>query len=300
MLAKYIWKGMRPATLLVGLSPVLLGTILGMNEILESGQQISRSHILLGLLALILVVLMQGAANLVNDVKDAESGVDTGGRTGPLRIVASGLVKASTVRWSYRLFFLVTLLSSAYLAIHGGLQIFLLGIACCLFAFAYTGGPLPLSHLGLGELVAFVFFGPIAVAGSALLQIQRWSLDILILGAGPGLLAAAIMAVNNHRDRQSDLSAGKRTLATRLRPEMSQSLPWLFILIAISISIIPYLEGNKSSPWKILLPVGLLFLAQKMVKKGLSGDAQSLNATLKRIAQFELIYTASLIAAVLL
>lgn len=300
MLAKNIWLGMRPATLIVGLSPVILGVVVGLHQISSRGGEIGLYNYSHALVSIFLVILMQGAANLVNDVKDAESGVDSKQRSGPLRIVASGLVAATTVRNTYRLFFALSILLSAYLAIEGGAQILLLGIACCLFAFAYTGGPKPLSHFGLGELVAFVFFGPVAVAGSALLQTGSWSFEVILMGMGPGFLAAAIMAVNNHRDRQTDKVAGKRTLATRVSPELSQQLPWIFVLIAVALSIVPYLLENQQSPLKFMLPIILLLIAQKMIKRGLSGDAEKLNQTLKRIAQYELIYTVFIVGAVLL
>lgn len=291
---KYLILAMRPATLMVGLSPVFLGSFLGMRAVLDRGKDLNGIHFLLVLLAVLLVILMQSAANLVNDVKDYEKGADGEDRVGPTRVVSSGLLAKETVVFTYRLFFALALLISAGLAFYGGVQTIVLGLLCCVFAFLYTGGPFPLAYIGLGELVAFIFFGPIAVGGSAFLQTLTWDPFAIIAGFAPGFLAAAVMGVNNYRDRQSDLSVGKKTLATRLSPELAMTIPWGFVLAALSFLFAPYLnERSPSIPYIALAFFVVLYVISFfLIKRPLfARQGEQLNIVLKRIALFELVFT---------
>lgn len=294
---KYLILAMRPATLLVGLSPVFLGTYFGMSQLWKKGQELSAVNFIVMSLAVLLVILMQCAANLVNDVKDFEKGVDTLDRVGPPRYAAEGLLPASTIKKTYRLFFVLAMIISSGLAFYGGMQTILLGLLCCLFAFLYTGGPFPLSHIGLGELVAFVFFGPVAVGGSAFLQTLTWDPFAILLGCAPGFLASAVMAVNNYRDLQTDAAVGKKTLATRLSPALARALPWMCILAALAFLFAPYLN-EKSPRFAYLAVVCCLVLyisGFQLIKKPLYTEQGLLNLVLKRIAIFEIFYTISLV-----
>lgn len=298
---RYLILAMRPATLLVGLSPVFLGSFLGMKSVLDRGKELNVSHGLLVALAILLVILMQSAANLVNDVKDHEKGADGDDRVGPTRVVSSGLLTKDTVVFTYRLLFALALLISVGLAFYGGWQTIVLGLLCCVFAFLYTGGPFPLAYIGLGELVAFIFFGPIAVGGSAFLQTLIWDPFAIIVGFAPGFLAAAVMGVNNYRDRQSDLAVGKKTLATRLRPDLAMAMPWGFVLAALAFLFAPYLNTHvPATPYKVLAVfVALYVISFFLIKRPLfTRQGEELNVVLKRIALFELVYTLTLVGLI--
>ena len=201
---KAILIGVRPPTLLLGISPVLLGTALGFREVLGSGQALSWLNDVMFLAAISVVLVLQSPANLVNDVKDAESGVDNEGRVGPLRVVQAGLLSAEKAKKAYQIMLLMGVVIGCILSVYGGPSMIALALVCALAAYAYTGGPKPLSHLGLGELVALLFFGPVAVLGTAYLQSLSWQWSDLIWSLGPGFLAAAVMAINNLRDRRGD------------------------------------------------------------------------------------------------
>lgn len=175
-------------------------------------------------------LLMQIASNLINDATDAKSGVDTHERLGPTRATSSGLLTYEQVRWGYRFCLGMAFLIGIPLMIHGGFIIFVMGVTSIFMAYAYTAGPLPLSHYGLGEILAFIFFGPWAVTGAVYLQTLQFETLALIAGCLPGFGAAALMAVNNFRDREQDKNANKTTLATLTSFSTARALPLLFAI----------------------------------------------------------------------
>ena len=101
---------------------------------------------------------MQAAANLVNDAKDAENGIDSSERKGPVRVVQSGLLDLATVKKAYKLCFVLSIFLSGIIAYYGGIYVFVAALASALFAYAYTGGPFPLAYYAMGEVTAFIFF----------------------------------------------------------------------------------------------------------------------------------------------
>ena len=274
--AQYLWMAIRPRTLLAGVAPVLLGNALGMQKLNSFGG----SETMLILASLIGVISLQIAANLVNDVADAERGVDSANRLGPQRVTQSGLLKPSQVRWAYRIAFALALVAAMFLAFYGGFAIIVLAIIGALAAYLYTGGPWPLSHLAMGELLALVFFGPLAVAGCSYLHTHTVGAAEIILGAGCGLWAASLMAINNYRDRETDRLVGKRTLALLLPAPAGLLLPIvcqgvaLFILFVYGMAVHHYFVT-------ILSTAGLVLLTTKHILPLLKGAASAQNVALR-------------------
>ena len=281
--------GTRPPTLLLGISPVLLGSALGVSQILGQGDSIKPSNIVVFVLAIVSVVLMQSAANLVNDVKDAETGVDGEGRKGPLRMVQAGLLSRDFAVKAYRVMLGVSVLLGLGLSFYGGKTTIILAVICSLVAYLYTGGPKPLSHLGLGEIVALIFFGPVAVLGSAYLQSLTWQWQDLFWSLGPGFLAAAVMAINNLRDRRGDSKVGKLTLAVKLSDKWGQQLPWLLIMMSLIVFLSYSLWNNV---WVGGLAISFIFLQllRKFVQPLLFPKADLLNQALKKTSLFVAVY----------
>jgi 1,4-dihydroxy-2-naphthoate octaprenyltransferase len=178
-------------------------------------------------------LLMQIASNLINDATDAKNGVDTHERLGPMRVTSTGLLTYEEVRWGYRICLFTAFFIGIPLILHGGFIILGIGLISILMAYAYTAGPIPLSHYGLGEILAFVFFGPWAVTGAVYLQTLSFEPIALIAGCLPGLGAAALMAVNNFRDREQDKIANKTTLATLTSFSTARALPLLFAISGV-------------------------------------------------------------------
>ena len=281
--------GTRPPTLLLGISPVLLGSALGASQILSRGESIEAINIVVFALAIVSVVLMQSAANLVNDVKDAETGVDDEGRKGPLRMVQAGLLPKKLAVKAYRVMLGVSVLLGLGLSFYGGMAMIVLAALCSLVAYLYTGGPKPLSHLGLGEIVALVFFGPVAVLGSAYLQSLTWQWQDLFWSLGPGFLAAAVMAINNLRDRRGDSRVGKLTLAVKLSDRWGQQLPWLLIVMSLVVFLSYSLWNNV---WVGGLAISFVFLQllRKFIQPLLFPKAELLNQALKKTSMFVAVY----------
>jgi 1,4-dihydroxy-2-naphthoate octaprenyltransferase len=159
---------------------------------------------------------IQIGTNFANDVFDAEKGADGPDRIGPLRAVSAGLITAAAMKRAMVLAFAVAAAFGLYLAHLGGWPIVIAGVLSILSGIAYTGGPYPLGYHGLGDVFVMVFFGLVAVCGTAFVQLGHVP-TLAVLAALPvGALATAILVVNNLRDRTTDARVGKRTLAVRL------------------------------------------------------------------------------------
>jgi 1,4-dihydroxy-2-naphthoate octaprenyltransferase len=169
------------------------------------------------LAALAAAALIQVGTNFANDYFDHAHGADTDDRKGGfVRVTQAGLVPPWRVRRWMAGAFAAACLPGAYLVWVGGGPILAVGLASIAAGVAYTGGPWPLGYHGLGELFVFVFFGLVAVSGTHYVNALRFEPGTLLAGAGVGGLTAAILVVNNLRDRETDARAGKRTLAVRL------------------------------------------------------------------------------------
>jgi 1,4-dihydroxy-2-naphthoate octaprenyltransferase len=158
----------------------------------------------------------------VNDLEDFRRGADDGRRIGPLRVCAAGWVSPAAMRLAIVACVGLFLLPAAYLVSIGGWIFVAIAATCVLFAFLYTAGPRPLAYLGLGDPAAFLFFGPVAAAGTYAAQAGRVTAFAAIASLMPGFLAMALIAVNNLRDREGDARAGKRTVAVRIGDRLAR------------------------------------------------------------------------------
>lgn len=230
-------KAIRIHTLPVGASPVILGLGLAYSQ-----QQYLNST--LAVLTLITCLLLQAGSNLVNDYYDGIRGTDTDQRIGFERVVASGIIGPKTIKKVFILFFLIAFILGLFISYKTGLPILITGLVSIFFALIYTAGPFPLSHYALGELSAFIFFGPVAVIGTYYIQLQNINIDIVLPSLIPGLFAAAIMAINNLRDREQDQSVGKKTMANLMSEQAARYLVLIFIICANAILL--YLSLKSS------------------------------------------------------
>ena len=168
------------------------------------------------LAALAGALAIQIGTNFANDVFDAERGADGPDRIGPTRAVAAGLISAATMKRAMVLAFAVAAAFGVYLAARGGWPIVVAGLLSIASGIAYTGGPYPLGYHGLGDVFVMIFFGLVAVCGTAFVQLGEVPALAVWAALPVGALATAILVVNNLRDRPTDARAGKRTLAVRL------------------------------------------------------------------------------------
>src|ERR1700759_1768373 len=192
-----IWlTAARPRTLPAAVAPVLVGTSLaGFVHVF---------HPLRFVAALLGALFIQVGTNLSNDYSDARRGADAEERLGPVRVTAGGLVPPRQVLIATYVSFGLAVLFGIYLIVVAGWQLLIVGAASILAGVGYTGGPRPYGYEGLGEVFVFLFFGGVAGAGPHLLQGQTLGLEAFALSVPVGLLAAAILVVNNIRDIDTD------------------------------------------------------------------------------------------------
>ena len=220
-----VWLlGMRPRTLTMAAVPIIVGSTL-------AWAQGAAPVWVTFAVTLLCAVLIEFGTNLFNAANDGERGADGPDRIGPVRITGSGLAKPRQVRRAAIACFVAALAMGVYLVVVGGLPILLIGIASLVAGYAYSSGPRPLSHGPFGEVYVIVFFGLIAVAGSYYLQSQELPASaVLLTGIAIGCYAAAVLLVNNLRDTEADLRAGRKTLAARLGVQGSRRLYGLLVL----------------------------------------------------------------------
>jgi 1,4-dihydroxy-2-naphthoate octaprenyltransferase len=199
--------GARVRTLPLAVSPVLLGTATA--YVIGDGA----FHWVRALLSLAVAVGLQIAVNYANDYSDGVRGTDSV-RVGPARLTGSGAAKPRTVLTVALVFFALSALAGILVVVLSGQYLLLaVGAVCIAAAWFYTGGKRPYGYYGLGELFVFVFFGIVATAGTTFVQVATVNLETWIAGVAIGLIACAVLMVNNIRDRAQDALAGKRTLA---------------------------------------------------------------------------------------
>lgn len=290
--AAQIWiMAARPKTLPAGVAPVLVGTALaGSFHIF---------HPLRFVAAMLGSVFIQIGTNLSNDYSDARRGADAEDRLGPVRVTAGGLVPPRHVLVATYATFGLAVLCGAYLIAVAGWQLLLIGVASILAGVLYTGGPRPYGYDGLGELFVFLFFGVAAVAGSYFAQVASFDWEAFALSAPVGLIASALLVVNNIRDIDTDRRAGKLTLAVRLGRDRARTLYAVMIYISYPLALICWVFGAMRA-W-LLLPWLTLPLALRVV--GLvrrHTDGPTLNRALALTGQLQLLFCVLLCAGLLL
>ncbi len=272
-------RGARPYSFPASIAPVLIGLAVAYNL----QQTIS---ILTGTLTLLAALLMQIGANLSNDYYDWKNQIDKNDRKGFSRITGSGEVEPESVRLAFIASFAIAFLIGLYLIQSAGAPIAIIGVSSILLAYLYTGGPFPLAYYALGEIIVIFYYGPIAVWGTYFIQTGRLDYFPALVGIGPGLISAAIMAINNLRDRETDKLAGKHTLANILSKKRAALMPVIFVLIAAAAPSLMYLYV-RSIALALVLPAFIVFMP--VWKKIIAGI--DLNISLKRTGQFLIIYS---------
>lgn len=244
------WEAARPRTLPAALAPVAVGSGLAAHE--------GRFQPAAALLCLGFAALVQVGTNYVNDYADYRRGADTAERVGPRRAVAAGLISPGAMRRAAFLTFALAFATGLGLVAWGGPWLLVIGVASILSGAAYTSGPYPLAYHGLGDLFVFLFFGLVAVGGTAFVQTGGWGWPALWAGVPVGLLAANILVVNNYRDVETDAKAGKRTLVVRWGRRAARIQFGLSAGVAFAVPVGFALAGYGAT---VLLPLALLPVA---------------------------------------
>ena len=258
-----VWlAGTRPRTLPAAVVPVLIGTGVALGY--------SRFSWWRALLALVVALALQVGVNFANDYSDGVRGSDAK-RVGPVRLVAAGLAAPRHVLAAALSCFLVAGGAGLFLAAVTAWWLVAVGVACVAAAWFYTGGPRPYGYHGLGEVFVFAFFGVVAVAGTAYVQMERFSWLGLAASVPAGLLACALLIVNNLRDIHGDTLSGKRTLAVRLGDARTRTAYLLTMLLPFLCAALIGIYRPIALLTLVAVPLALVPI--RAVRAGASGPA---------------------------
>lgn len=275
--------GARPRTLPAAIAPVLVGT-----AVAGGGGSVWVWRMAA---ALVVSVALQIGVNYANDYQDGVRGTDHD-RVGPARLVATGLASPTAVRRAAWASFAVAAAAGVALAAAVQPWLIVVGALCIAAAWGYTGGDHPYGYAGFGEAAVFLFFGVVAVTGSA--YVEQGRLTALALGASVpvGLLAAALLVVNNLRDRAGDDAAGKRTLAVRLGDRPTRRLYGALVLGALAASV----GLTVATPWALLALVAAPVAVRPLHRVWAGATGADLVAVLGETGRLQLVFAVGLAA----
>jgi 1,4-dihydroxy-2-naphthoate octaprenyltransferase len=269
-------SGARLRTLPLAVAPVLVGTgaAIALAQSLHSSDGTGDwgwAELGYAVLALIVSLALQVAVNYANDYSDGIRGTDDD-RVGPFRLTGSRAATPQQVKLAaFGAFGVAGLAGLVLVLLTGHWWLLLVGVACVLAAWYYTGGKRPYGYAGLGEVMVFIFFGLVAVLGTTYTQVGHVSTAALAGAIGVGSLACAVLVVNNLRDVPTDAVAGKITLAVRLGEAGTRQ----FYLALVVLPFVAAVVAAFSHPWALLalLCLPLALPAVQTVRSGAQGLA---------------------------
>lgn len=236
---------------------------------------------------LLCAIGIQIITNFVNEIYDFKNGVDKPDRKGPKLSLVHGIITPKQMIWATVLVAVVTFAMGMYLVYISDWWIFLIGILSMYFAYAYTGGPTPLSYLGIADIFVFVFFGVVAVNGTYYVQVGELSNEVFWLSVPIGLFATNILAVNNIRDHDTDKRSQKITLPVRIGLKNA-------IMLYVVVTALAYFAGAvtvfQMEHWLFTLPFLSLPLAIKLCSDIINKTGPALNKTLFNNALLLMVY----------
>ena len=239
--------------------------------------------------ALLVALALQVGVNFANDYSDYLRGADSPKRVGPVRAAASGVVSPQNVRSAAITAFGIAAAAGLALSLATDWRLLIVGAACLLAGWLYTGGPRPYGYLGLGELFVFIFFGLVATCGTVYVESLRITPLAVLAGCGVGFLATAILVLNNLRDIETDAAAGKRTLATRIGRERTLILLLVLVCGAFAVPIVIFVL-RLASVTVMLVHFGIPIAAVPVRTAFATRSAPELVGALKRMAAVEVVY----------
>ncbi len=288
-----IWiKAFRLRTLPLALSATILGSFLGYAD-----NRFKWGVFIFGSLT---TLFLQVLSNLANDYGDAKKGTDNEKRLGPLRVTQSGLVSPNQIRAMIGFFIFLSLVSGSLLiwfGLKGGdLMIysifFILGFSAIFAAIKYTIGKRPYGYVGFGDIMVFIYFGILGVAGTYFLHTQSLHLSILLPASSVGLFSAGVLNLNNLRDHENDAANGKNTLVVRMGVPWAKTYHVILLLSALVLAVLyTILHFNSYYQLIFLLPLPLLI---SDINKVITNTVPvELNAELKKLAVATLLFSLS-------
>lgn len=271
-------EGARPRTLPAALAPVILGT--------ASAHALGASSLMRALLAGGVALALQIGVNFANDYSDGVRGTDDF-RTGPPRLTGGGKSAARAVKLAaFASFALAGLFGLALVAVTGQWWLLSFGAAAVIAAWFYTGGKRPYGYMGLGEVFVFVFFGLVATLGTTYTQAGTVNGATWLGAVGVGLIACALLMVNNIRDIPTDTQAGKNTLAVRLGDRAARRSFTAMLVVPPILGAVCALWYPPALAAALLVPIG--WWVARPVRTGAVGLA--LIPVLRDTGLYELVF----------
>lgn len=285
-----IWiAAMRPRTLPLAIASIVMGSALA-----SAWQPFSWP---VAVLCVLTAVLLQILSNLANDYGDSQHGADHAQREGPARAIQSGAISEKTMLVAMAITALLSAASGLALLwfafgsdAHGLFLLFvLIGALSIIAAIAYTAGLKPYGYAGLGDISVLIFFGWIGVMGTYFLHTHRFDWPIMLPATCSGLLAVAVLNVNNIRDIESDRLAGKRTIPVRIGPKKARAYHWVLLTAAVLAAVI-YVFLAYLSPWQLLFLLAVPLLIKNGLSVGRTFSPRKLNPLLKQLSLVTLLF----------
>ena len=265
--------GARVRTLPAAIAPVVVASSLAGSEF----------NWFRAVLALTVGIWLQVGVNFANDYSDGIKGTDDD-RVGPIRLVASGLASANSVKRAALVSFLIASIAGLCLSLLTSLVLIPIGLICIAAAWGYTGGKNPYGYRGFGEISVFIFFGIVATVGSFYVQTEKITLMSFIVAIPMGALSCAILTVNNIRDLDKDKVAGKRTFAVRVGDLKARRIYVSLLILAHIAAVATFIPATLLT----LIAAPLTFTLSKLVLSQASGA--SLIPALSRTGKLQLLF----------
>ena len=281
----------RPLTWGVAIAPVITGLAIALSDT-------GIFHPLIAFLTALLAILMQVISNMENDAGYTKRKAERSNRKGLPRATSLGLLTIRQVETAIVILGLIALAITMYFIFAVSWVFLVITVASIAAAYLYMGGPKPIAYTPFGELVVLLFFGLIAIGGTYYLQVQTLSINIIVVGCALGLIAAAVLLVNNYRDRIHDESINRQTLVVVLGPQRAELL-YRFMLFA-PYMLIGTLVAMDPSRWPYLLVLASLPAAIKLPEQLKSKEGFELNAVLFSTVKLELRFAITLTFGALL
>jgi len=241
-------RAARPATLGLAVAPVLLGWGVAVSQFLLLGVNAWDSTVLIAVaLCFTIAIALQIGVNFANDYSDGIRGTDNH-RVGPAPLTATRTAPATRVRLVAFIFFGIAALAGLGVTVLSEIWwLPAVGLTAILAAWFYTGGKRPYGYAGLGEVMVFIFFGLVATTGTTYILASSIGVDSILAGVAMGLFSVAVLFINNVRDRETDIAAGKRTLSTRMPLWLNRAV--FTALIAGPFGILIYFAMLVTNAW---------------------------------------------------
>lgn len=261
-------KAFRLRTLFLSLSGILLGNGLAV--------QTGLFQTITFVLSICTALFLQILSNLANDYGDSIHGADHAGRKGPSRAVQSGLISANQMKKGMLILAILSLISGIALLLYAreaiGLKsvllLFGIGLAAIAAAIYYTNGKKPYGYMGLGDISVFIFFGIISVCGGYYLHTGFLESSLILPACAIGFLSTAVLNVNNMRDIDSDIQAGKNSIPVRIGWKNAKRYhTFLLVSAMVCIQLFMKTEGHVTGPYQVLYPLFFVHIAQVWRKK---------------------------------